>query len=180
MNNGQPLALRAGTALAASAVALGAAIAAPTTAGAIPFLDQNAGPDANTVVVDSSKYATDGGHGNFRWRYSASKKDVCGIYPVGRGYVVRCAVKTKAAADKSDEHGGATSTKSAFDGIQLGGTGVKRVKLDDDQKGFKAKRLLPNHTIDVVGITCTAFGHATLNCKTSRGAFRIVGGVAQR
>ncbi|MFT3899139.1 MAG: hypothetical protein QM728_02690 [Gordonia sp. (in: high G+C Gram-positive bacteria)] len=184
MNIGQPFALRGGISVAVSALAFGALLAAPATSHAIPFLDQNQGPGGNTVVVDSSKYATDGGHGNFRWRYSASKKNVCGIYPVGRGYVVRCAAKNKSAADadeKSDEQSGETSTsKSKYDGIQLGGTGVKRVKLDDDQKGFKAKRLMPNHTIDVVGITCTAYKRATLTCQTSRGSFKIVGGVVQR
>ncbi|QKT06346.1 hypothetical protein HUN08_03390 [Gordonia sp. X0973] len=124
-----------------------------------------------SVQVDSSRYATPGGHGNFRWRYSASKKSLCGIYPTGFSYTVRCAAKFRAPE-------GADST-SKYDAVELGRRGVRRTTTDGDTYPG-AKRLFPGHTISVVGIECTAFEHATITCKTRRGAFRIVGGVVQR
>ncbi|WP_161926297.1 hypothetical protein [Gordonia crocea] len=127
----------------------------------------SAAPDATTI--SPGKFATPGGHGNFRWRYSSSAKNLCGIYPAGRSYVVRCAAKIPAA------DGSGASKK--FTAIEIGSRGVKRTTSDGDAYPG-AKRLYPHQAISVVGITCTAAEGASVTCETNKGAFSIVGGVA--
>lgn len=147
----------------AGVLAVGA-LAAPAPSQALPA------PGApGTTTVDSAKFATPGGHGNFRWRYSSSKKNQCGIYPTGRSYTVRCAAKSPAADGE----------KSKYDAIEIGRR-VRRTTMSDDDVYSGAKRLYPNQTIDVVGITCTAFGNATIACTKGGRSFEIVGGVAKR
>ena len=158
--------LRIGAALISGAVVGGliAGVAGPTAAE----------PSVNADVVDSATFATPGGHGNFRWRYSSSKKSQCGIYPTGRSYTVRCAAKIR-PSDTSEE----SSEKSPYDAIEIDRKGVRRTTMSADDAYSGAKRLYPNQTIDVVGITCTAFQHATITCKKGSRSFEIVGGVAK-
>ncbi|GAA3030173.1 hypothetical protein GCM10010528_09570 [Gordonia defluvii] len=149
-------------ALAGALVPAALATAAATTA--------SAAPGGDTVTVDSSRYATPGGHGNFRWRYSSAKSSLCGIYPTDRTYTVRCAAKVPSSG---------ASESSKYDAVEIGPGGARRTTTGGETYGG-AKRLYPNHTISVVGITCTARKHATVTCTTPTGSFQIVGGVAKR
>ena len=129
--------------------------------------EASAAPD--TVRVSSAKFATSGGHGNFRFRYGTAKRRVCTISPTGRSYTVRCAAgmpkKSKAAA-------------AGLNAVEIGPKGKKRLKAD--RPTGPAKRLRPGQEIKVVGITCTAAKNATVTCKKGKRSFRIAGGVLQR
>lgn len=146
-----------------------ATLALLTLGGVATGVAPAASADPGIVKVDESRYATPGGHGNFRWRYSTSKTSLCGIYPDGRSYTVRCRAKV---ANKS-----ANGIK--YDGVEISRRGT-HVTATEGETYPGAKRLFPGRTISVVGVTCTAYSHATIKCKTRKGSFRIVGGTLKR
>ncbi|HNP57309.1 MAG TPA: hypothetical protein PK331_16400 [Gordonia sp. (in: high G+C Gram-positive bacteria)] len=153
----------------AARLLVGAVVGAVAAGGLVTSASAPASAVPGQNIVDSAKFATPGGHGNFRWRYSSSQKRLCGIYPTGRSYTVRCAARIPS----SDGSG-----RSDYNAIEIGRAGVRRTATDGETYSG-AKRLWPGQTISVVGITCTAFKRATITCETRKGAFRIVGGVAK-
>lgn len=150
---------------------LGTGMMAALAVGGLTVAAQPAGATPGITTVDSSVYATPGGHGNFRWRYAAGAGHECRITPVGRSVAVECDAKFPASARTA-------SSTSKPDAIRLQGRRVTATTGTSQWAG--AKRMAPYRQISVEGVTCTVLEHATVNCETRGGKFTVVGGVVRR
>lgn len=144
-----------GAGLMAALAVGGLAVAAPTAS-------------AGVIAVDSSAYATPGGHGNFRWKYAAGAGHECRIMPVDRTAAVECDAKFART----------TSSAGGSDAIRLLGPRVQAT-VNTSGRWAGVKRMAPYRQISVEGITCTVFEHASVTCTTRAGRFAVVGGVVR-
>ncbi|GAB20671.1 hypothetical protein GOEFS_124_00030 [Gordonia effusa NBRC 100432] len=136
---------------------LGAGVLAALAIGGLTVAAHPASATPGATTVDSSVYATPGGHGNFRWRYAAGTGHECRISPVGRSLAVECEAQPSA--------------------VRLLGRNVTATTYDTTWSA--ARRIAPNHEISVEGITCVVGDHASIACKTRSARFTIVGGAVK-
>lgn len=146
---------------------LGTGLMAALAVGALTVTAQPA--SAGITAVDSSAYATPGGHGNFRWKYAAGPGHECRITPVGRTAAVECDARFVRAA----------SSTSGPNAVRLVGPSVKAT-VSTSSRWAGVKRMAPYRQISVEGITCIVGEHASVSCATRTGHFDVVGGVVRR
>ncbi|NMO02672.1 hypothetical protein HH308_15780 [Gordonia sp. TBRC 11910] len=150
---------------------LGSGLLTALAVGALTVAAQPATAMPGITTVDSSVYATPGGHGNFRWRYAAGPGHECRIIPVGRTVAVEC----DATFPTSVRTASSTVKPNA---VRLLGRTVTATTSTSHWAG--AKQMAPYRQISVEGVTCTVLEHATVDCRTGGGDFTVVGGMVRR